>query len=338
MAKKRSDGRYEKTVTIDGKKIHFYGRTKREIDEKLMAYQKKEEDGVLFGDLADEWYEQFVEEHPSSERAVRSHYNRLKRFLGGMYAKKITPKMMTTFFYTLDGLSNKTVTQCKWVASQIFTLGIYAHDLTDDPTAYARTLKIKPSKKREPPTPEEVEAIKRATDAPYALFYLMALYTGLRRGELLRLTYGDVDRTRNTITVSKSVYHQNNRPMIKEPKTAAGKRTVILLDPLKELIPEGKPNEYIFGGSRPWSRHETQRHLYAYQRRTGIKCSPHQLRHAYRTILYEAGIDERMRMELLGHRNISTTRDIYTHISNQKREATERKLNEYFRSSDSRQG
>ena len=330
MAKKRSDGRYELTRTIDGKKVHFYGKTKREVEEKIAAYRKREDEGVLFSELADEWYEQFVGDHPSSERAVRSHYNRLKKALGGIPAKKITPKMMTTFFYTLDGLSNKTVTQCKWVASQIFARGIFAHDLTDDPTVYARTLKLKKGIKREPPPPEEVETIKSRTDAPYALFYIMALYTGLRRGELLRLKYGDVDRDRNTISVTKSVYHQNNRPVIKEPKTEAGTRTVILLEPLKEVLPDGDPNEYIFGGKEPWSRHETQRHLYAYQKRTGVKSSPHQLRHAYRTILYEAGIDERMAMDLLGHRNISTTRDIYTHISTSKRAAAEKALNDYF--------
>lgn len=37
MAKKRADGRYEKTVTIDGKVVHFYGKTLKEVNAKIMA-------------------------------------------------------------------------------------------------------------------------------------------------------------------------------------------------------------------------------------------------------------------------------------------------------------
>ncbi|MBS7299062.1 MAG: tyrosine-type recombinase/integrase [Eubacteriales bacterium] len=46
--------------------------------------------------------------------------------------------------------------------------------------------------------------------------------------------------------------------------------------------------------------------------------TPHQLRHAYATILYEAGIDEKDAQELMGHTSIQLTRDIYTHISKKR--------------------
>ncbi|MEG0020271.1 MAG: tyrosine-type recombinase/integrase [Oscillospiraceae bacterium] len=74
-----------------------------------------------------------------------------------------------------------------------------------------------------------------------------------------------------------------------------------------------------------------------YQRATGITITPHQLRHAYATILYEAGIDERMAMELLGHANIAITKKIYTHISSRKKGSTAATLNNFINSEQTEQ-
>ena len=60
---------------------------------------------------------------------------------------------------------------------------------------------------------------------------------------------------------------------------------------------------------------------------TGVNATPHQLRHAYATILFDAGLDDKDAQELLGHANISTTRDIYTHITQKRREKTAAILN-----------
>lgn len=333
---KRKDGRYEKAVTINGKVHHFYGKTQREVLEKMMAFQEKEEKGILFGELADEYYWDYIEEHPSSKRAIKAHVERLAEWFGEEPAKDITAKQLTEFLATLDGLSMKTVTRCKSFASGIFDYGIREHGLENNPANARKVPKHLARNVRKPPSDVEIRKIKERTDAPYALFFLIRLYTGLRRGEILALQYRDIDFEKDLITVSKSVYHEQNQPVIKEPKTEKGKRQVILLNELKEILPRGKADDFIFGGKKPWTAHETQRHLAAYQRATGLKVSPHQLRHAYRTILYEAGIDERMRMDLLGHRNIRTTRDIYTHISNRRREEAAAALNAFFVNSSSK--
>jgi len=57
--------------------------------------------------------------------------------------------------------------------------------------------------------------------------------------------------------------------------------------------------------------------------------TPHQLRHAYATILFEAGIDVMDAMDLLGHADIKTTRNTYTHIRKLRKEHTAEKLNLY---------
>ncbi len=329
--KKRKDGRYEKGVTIDGKVVHFYGKTQREVNEKIMAYKRKKQNGVKFEQLRSEYYEDYLRDHPSSRRALKKHIERLTEFFGDEYAKDISAKDVTSFLWSLD-LSLKTVKACKSYAKCIFDYGIREYGLTENPAAYRQMPKHLERNVRLPPTEEELDKIKESIDAPYRLFFLIALYTGLRRGEILALQYKDIDREANVIRVTKSVYHDGNEPVIKEPKTEKGKREVILLEPLKELLPDGKPNDYIFGGRKPWSSHEAQRHIYAYQKAVGIDVTPHQLRHAYATILYEAGIDERMSMELLGHANIATTRDIYTHITRNKQKDSADKLNSFLSS------
>ena len=70
-----------------------------------------------------------------------------------------------------------------------------------------------------------------------------------------------------------------------------------------------------------------QRQWELYQKESGVTVTPHQLRHAYATILFEAGIEDKDAQELLGHANISTTREIYTHITNKRRKETAKKLN-----------
>ena len=57
-----------------------------------------------------------------------------------------------------------------------------------------------------------------------------------------------------------------------------------------------------------------------YRAESGVGCTPHQLRHAFATLLYEADVGEKDAQEILGHAQISTTRDIYTHIREQHRQ------------------
>ena len=57
-----------------------------------------------------------------------------------------------------------------------------------------------------------------------------------------------------------------------------------------------------------------------YKKETGVSLTAHQLRHAYATMLFEAGIDEKDAQELMGHSDINLTRSIYTHQTRAKRE------------------
>ena len=157
------------------------------------------------------------------------------------------------------------------------------------------------------------------------------LYTGIRRGEALALTYEDIDWENELININKSLYHKHNLPEIKSPKTESGVRSIPLLKPLKDVLDPNKTGIIFANDSGDYLKaSQVETKLKWYRRETGILCSPHQLRHEYATLLHEADIVDKDAQELLGHSQISTTKDIYMHITPRRLKQTAAKLNEFL--------
>ncbi len=78
-------------------------------------------------------------------------------------------------------------------------------------------------------------------------------------------------------------------------------------------------NDFIFSltGREPISDNIRRNGWEKFQRETGISCTLHQLRHAYASLLYESGVDEKTAQKLMGHSDITTTLRIYTHLRDQ---------------------
>ena len=183
-------------------------------------------------------------------------------------------------------------------------------------------------------TEEEVSKVNNNTDKIFGLFPYFLLYTGLRKGEALALQYKDIDLIHNIIKVDKSVYYIDCKPRVKSPKTVAGKRNVILLECLKNRLPKGNPNDYVFcypGDSQRMMTDDMFRRLWRkYVNETGLAgVTAHMLRHSYATILFEAGIEAKDAQALMGHSDISTTNNIYTHIREKRMLDTAEKLNKF---------
>lgn len=145
-------------------------------------------------------------------------------------------------------------------------------------------------------------------DGLYAL-YAVALGTGLRRGELLALTWRDVDLAARTLTVRRA-------------KTVAGVRTVPLPafagDALASLLRNPGP---IF----PVSPSHATRHVAVICERAGLpRLTFHQLRHSTASILLAEGVDPLTIRGILGHSRLSTTAHYARAEDAQKREALER--------------
>lgn len=163
-------------------------------------------------------------------------------------------------------------------------------------------------------------------DRFYAL-YLLALQTGMRRGELLALKWEDIDSKYMSISVSRTVSDIRGHLVIGTPKTDASNRKIALsLDAMKALeqhkldqINAGLTTDLIFcnengGLMRP--NNLIRRSFRTIVSRANIpKIRFHDLRHTAATLmLHECKLEARVVQETLGHAKVQTTLAIYGHV------------------------
>lgn len=284
--------------------------------------------------VADDWAQ---EAFPTLAYRTLSCYTaplkRAKQYFINKYIEDITHSDIKEYMEYLANqeYSKKTIKNYRIVLSMIFKYAVVNDIININMVSDVSIPKGLKSTRRNPPTESEIEKIKSNVKRDFGLFYYFLLYTGIRRGEALALTYEDIDWKNELITINKSLYHKHNQPEIKAPKTESGIRCIPLLKPLKDILDQEKKGVVFCndnGGYLTASQVETK--IKWYRRETGILCSPHQLRHEYATILHEAEIIDKDAMGLLGHSQISTTKDIYMHITPRRLKQTAEKINKYL--------
>ncbi len=327
----RKDGRYMYRWTDGhGKRHAIYDRDPEKLYAKLSNIGK-EKSPPTFGMIAEAWQAWHWER--VSHKTIEAYTAPLRRIVhrwGEVGPEEITAQEISAYLSTLakQKYSKRSVQMHRDILNMIFRYGIVNSGLKYNPVEAVSIPRNLPSTKRELPSDAAMVAV-RSSSVPFSLFAKLCLYSGLRRGEALALRYEDVDREHHLIHVTKAVEFIGNNARIKTPKTEAGYRDVVLLDVLADQIPEGKG--YIF--CRPdgglLSKMQFRDRWQEYCKEIGHDITPHQLRHGFATILYEAGIEDKDAMELMGHSSIAVTRDIYTHIRQSRRDQTTSKLNAF---------
>ena len=237
--------------------------------------------------------------------------------------------------------SKKLLTDIKSIAVQVFNLAIDNRIVDYNPAQNVRIPKTATKSRRLPIDDEQIAWIENTPHRAQNAAMLM-LIAGLRRGEVLALKWKDIDFENGALTVNKSVEYATNSPHIKScAKTEAGNRTIPLPTLLLSFL-KAQPKNSLYvcpdvdgkvmtagAWRRLWESYMTDldfkygmrlrpiKSKYdPYKGNTVIKTfTAHQLRHTYATMLYDAGVDILTAKELLGHNDIKTTLDIYTHLS-----------------------
>ncbi len=295
----------------------------------------RENNKHFFNDIADTWS---TEAFPQLAYRTLSCYKaplyRAKNYFYNNYIEDITHLQVKSYMdYLVNqfSYSKKTIKNYRIVLSMIFKYAVVNDIIDNNPVSDVSIPKGLKSSHRLPPSDTEIEKIKNNVNSDFGLFYYFLLYTGIRRGEALALTYEDIDWSNSLIHINKTLYHKHNNPEIKTPKTECGIRYIPLLNPLKKVLDKNKTGIIFHDDAGKYmTASQVETKIKWYRRNTGIECSPHQLRHEYATILHEANIVDKDAQELLGHAQISTTKDIYTHISPKRLKKTAEKLNEYL--------
>lgn len=333
---RRADGRMVKTIVDKrtGKRHYIYGKTEREINQKLLAFEQKAEDGRTFQEVADEWWN--LHERDWAIQTIKVYkpaFNRAVEYFGEMTVESIKPKHITVFLQRLatrEDLAFRTVSNHRTVVNQIFDHAVVECDIDINPCGSVQTPKGLKKTRRSAASLKDEQIVKNTRDV-WSLPYV-ALMTGMRRGEILALQWKDVDFDKNLIHVTKSICYDGTEPVIKKTKTKAGQRLVPLLDELKAywLTIEPRPaNNFLFSddGKTPMKSTRVERLLDEYQRETGVTCTPHQLRHSFATMALEHGVDYKAMQEILGHKQISTTLDTYADFRQKSLDSAAEKLN-----------
>lgn len=332
----RKDGIWQEqiTITINGKKKskYFYGKDRKTVKQKLLAYQGEKEEGRYFSEIADEWWEQHSKNLAyNSLKNYKPAYCRAKDEFGDYRIKTIKPNDINVYImrFSQKYTAQKTVKTQLMVINLICKYAVLSGDLEYNPVSSVGIPKNLQRTQRNLPSDEDIARVKKSLNCTFGLFAYFLLYTGCRRGEALAIQFKDIERVSKVIHIRKSIYHDNNQPHVKSPKTVSGLRDIVLMDCLLDKLPIGAPDEFLFSNDEGNIMTETQfqRKWELYQKESGVSCTPHQLRHAYATILFEAGITAKDAQELLGHSTISTTQDIYTHIRKSRMDTVRETLN-----------
>jgi len=192
-------------------------------------------------------------------------------------------------------------------------------------------------------TPAQVEVFLRTCQRQhprwYALFYL-ALTTGMRRGELLGLHWGDVDLERGELLVRCSLVQCGARAVMNEPKTRASRRRILLAPDTVRVLNEHQDRQQ--SEQHRWKSRGPQEVGLVFPSTVGRFQLPciltkifhrlldradvpririHDLRHTSASLLVRQGVPIKAVAERLGHTDASLTLRVYTHLYDEQRRA-----------------
>ena len=361
---KRKDGRWTAEVKIksgfDVKRKYFYGKQKGEVVLKMNDFLQSPEivkvsEGILLSTYAEKWLESRRNNlKPASfdrlEHVVHNHINRL---LGDYEIAKIDNFDISKAIsiYQAEGNSYSSVAKFYSCLNNIFKHAVQTDTIRKSPVIETdhkpNKNKLEAERETKPKerifSKEELERFKIACFSQYKngnyrcslrwVFQFM-LNTGIRLGEMIALTYGDVDLDKKTVYINKNVVWVANRdkdgkrtkgmhPKLQYTTKGGRDRTVPLNEKAIEAFLEMKKKTYkddtsllIHSKKGGYANpNECDQRFYIVLKNANIeKVGLHTLRHQFTSTLFEAKMNPKRISEIVGHKDVSTTINIYTHI------------------------
>lgn len=219
----------------------------------------------------------------------------------------------------------------------VFNYAAKYYDLPHNPCVKAGTIGKSHAGEMKIWTVEEFECFveKLMNKQQSYLAFMILFWTGMRLGELLALTIGDIDMDANTISISKSLQRLDKRDVVTEPKTPRGIRTIavpeFLLDDIRDYIDrlyKPEKTDRLIPVTKYFLEHEIKRGI----KESGVKdIHIHCLRHSNCALLASLGFTPVEIAERLGHEKVETTLNIYAHVMPERRGAIADRLDQLYK-------
>lgn len=343
--RKRPDGTYEARVTLGfdektGKQIRksFYGKTRAEAKEKMdtAIHALRTGSGMTQSKdiTAAEWFDYWLVTYKKdlALNTIRNYSGIVTKYLLPRIGKTKLSKLNTPILQTiLNGIPTERSTRMVEMTASVlrdslgtaFKLGYLVYN----PALNLILPKKKTQHKGRALTlAQEERFVQALADCPLRPLLLTYLYTGLRRGEALALTWADVDFTARTITVNGNASENRNANSkqaeygVHSTKTESSRRIVPMSEKCCAVLHplQGDADAFVFpspeGGLMDINA--AGRAFKEIMQSLGMdEFSLHSLRHTFATRCLERGVSPKVVQAWLGHASSDTTMDIYAHVN-----------------------
>ncbi len=323
-------------------------RSKPKAEDAQAEAREKANSGKSFGCDKNlkfkDMMEKFIDLHgmylkPSTKRGYEDHFNlHLKDFFGEIKLVDITPMVITHLIKTkmADGLSNKSVNHLLTTLGTAFNWSMRNGYIMYNPVQFVKKLKVEHIEMSFL-TKTEIEIVLNYTEENYPDFYpllLTAIYSGMRRGEILGLTWDCVNFKKSTIKVKQTLH----KGKISTPKTKNSIREIKVptkvIDVLKELKDKSEPNvlNLVFAQSNGKfldADNMIKRRFNKVLDGAGVaRVRFHDLRHTYASLLLEKDLNIKYIQKQMGHASFEITMNTYAHLMPEVYEKSEKAINE----------
>lgn len=348
---------YGTHVTLPGgERVYVSGKTKQERRDKVQQMKRggpidvSGRSRTLFEEYAYRWLKAYKSPPKLREQSyviVKANLeHHVLPFFEGRYMDDIMPIDLQDYLTSISGYSKSLQAKCVQIVKSIFRTAQFNRLISFSPVD-KDSFKAggAAAEEEEPLTPEQAQQLLDAVRGTRAYtFCLLALTTGLRRGELLGLMWEDIDLESDhpCITVKHNkafIQNQPDAPVTTLTKTEAAHRKLSLTPAVAEHLRrerEQTTSEFVISmqDGRSLTR-SSFRSLWRIvdtrtegegraigEARQGRKeglvsldfnCHPHQLRHTFLTRLFEAGCDLKQVQYLAGHSKPEMTLRVYLH-------------------------
>lgn len=366
--RQRKDGRWEARVTVGrnpstGKQIQksIYGKTQAEVSRKLRELCKEVDDGIYkepvkytVKDWAEIWLNEYTGDlKPLTVKQYTTYINnRIVKNMGSVKLTRLDTPIIQRFYnqLTKEGLSPVTIKNIHSILHSMLETAVEVGYMRTNPSNVCRL--PKPEKKQIKPL--ENADISKLLEAlkgdKYESLYTVDLFTGLRQGELLGLTWDCIDFKKGTMYIYRQL--QFNKGSYYFTSLKNGKTRTIALAPyvlsilrnqkawqaecqLKSYGMWNNKDDLVF--TNELGGHLTQNYTYRHFKKIvssiGIPDARlHDLRHTFAVSSLQSGNDVKTVQEALGHHTAAFTLDVYGHVTEEMRKASADRLETFINS------